>query len=216
MKLTAIRPHPHRPDVFKVMIDNRLVGLLTGEDIARLSLVSGQTIGADIYQHVIERCAYNDFYYRAIRYVDLRLRSISEVRHYLISKHCPATYADDIISKLLNKGLIDENKLVTAFVHDASIGKPTSKRALLLKLRQKNIGQETINSALSGIQIDDEVNLDRLIARKSRQSSYANNQPRLFRFLLRQGFSYEDIAKRIGKPKMSSGRGRSGNRTLFQ
>lgn len=215
MRVTHIRETASRPGIVRVYVDNEAVGLVSLADIKELQLVAGKEIDSTTFDSVVLRAKNLEFYYRALRYADRRLRSKAEVYRYLSSKGCEAEVASSIIAKLVDAGLIDEQRLAEAFVHDTTLTKPVSKKALELKLRKKGLSDQSIAAGLQTNDLDDDKALDELIARKSKQSAYANNQARFFRYLLRQGFSFEAVAARIGKPAISGSGSRSSHRTRF-
>lgn len=213
MKITQIRESASRPGILRVYVDNEDVGLITIADVKELELAVNKDIDSLAFDSLVEKVKNLEFYFRALHYTDRRLRSKTEVSRYLKRQGCAVNVANGIINKLAAAGLIDEARLVEAFVHDVTLSKPLSKKAIELKLRKKGLSEQAITAGLVTGEIDDAKALDDLIARKSKQSSYANNQARFFRYLLRQGFSFEAIAERIGRPEASSSRGRSGHRT---
>lgn len=213
MKVTQMREPANRPGFLKVYVDDDEVGLVSLNDVSELGLIIGNDIDMDKFESLVKKVKDLEHYFLAVRYTDRRLRSEAEVRRYLLSKGCDFEVASKIVAKLTKAGLIDEAKLAEAYVHDAGLAKPLSKKVIKLKLRQKGLSERAINAGMDSAEMDDTQALDALIERKSRQSSYANNQPKFFRYLLTQGFSFEDIAARIGKPQLSSSSHRSGNRT---
>ena len=203
MKVTDIASPASKPGSYRISVDDKPVGYISAEDMFELGIVLNNEIGKDAYEQLLFKVKYHASYSDALRYVDRRLRTKAEVKHYLNSQGCDPDIGADIISRLQKLGLIDEKKVVQAYVHDASLGQPKSRRELELKLRQKQIDPSLIKEELKRVDYDDGQVIDQLIAKKSKLSAYANNQPKLFRYLLSKGFSYDDIAARIGRPKVN-------------
>lgn len=215
MKITALEAMPHKPGLYRVSIDEKPIGYVSSNDVLSLKLVPSQDIDVTIYKELLKQVKYSTFYSKALNYADKRLRSKAEVIRYLKLKGCDSLVAEEIVKQLSSSGIIDEKKLAQAYVHDIASFKPTSKKDLTLKLKQKKIDEGLINATIGNSEFDEGIALDKLIAQKSHLSSYANNQPRFFRYLMSKGFSYEDIAKRIGKPKLNRGSG-SGDSAAFK
>ncbi len=204
MKVTAIEHMPHNPGMYRVSIDNKPLGYLTADDVLSLSLTRGSEISTAGYAQLVSRIKYAAFYTSALRHADRRLRSQAEVKSYLRSRGCDLQTATSIIKELTRLGIIDESKLAEAYVHDSEILKPLSRKMLALKLKQKQIDPELINSTIVASGYDDAQALDKLIS--LRRGRYGGNRARFFRYLLRQGFSYPEIEKRIGRPPSNFGR----------
>ncbi len=203
MRITDIRALVGKPGSYRISVDDKPVGYVSADDIFELGLVINKEIENNSYSQLLVKVKYRSYYSDALRYVDRRLRTRAETERYLNNRGCEPDMTIDIISRLQRSGLIDEKKVAQAYVHDASIGRPKSRRELELKLKQKRIDTALIEEELSKANYDDGQALDQLIAKKSQLSAYTKNQPKLFRYLLSKGFSYEDIADRIGRPKFS-------------
>jgi regulatory protein len=202
MKVTDIKSLTHKAGVYRVAIDNKPLGYLTAVDISNLQLAINKEIDVKDYENIVKQVKYTALYSDALRYSDRRLRSRQEVGRYLISKGSDKQTADKIIGRLVELGIVDEQKLATALIHDSKLSRPMSRKAIELKLKQKHLSQKVIDNELKNSPPTDQQALDLLIKRKASLSAYANNQPKFFRYLLRQGFSYEDIAARIGRPQV--------------
>ena len=200
MKVTEIISLSYRPGLYRVSVDSRPLGYVMPEDIFTLGLVLGRKLNDSEYQQLLATVKYTAWYGAAARYAMRRLRSKSEVVLYLARRDCDRQTASKIANKLEELGIIDEVKLAEAYVHDSLSTKFMSKKALELKLRQKNIDTEIIVRELESSKVQDTEMLDALIAKKKDMPSYANNKERLFRYLLNKGFRYEDISARIGRP----------------
>jgi regulatory protein len=198
MKITAIESMPHKPGMYRISIDNKPLGYLTADDVLSFSITRGSEIQAETYSRLIARIKYAAYYSSALKYADRRFRSEIEVSRYLRTRGCDSETAGSIVKELSSLGIIDESKLAAAFVHDTELLKPTSRSMLTLKLRQKQIDPELIDSAIDASGYDDSQALDRIVSLK--RDRYKGNQARFFRYLLSQGFSYTEIEKRIGRP----------------
>lgn len=216
MKITSIFSPVNKPGLYRIGVDNKSVGYISASDVSELGIVVNTVIEKDIYEQLLSRAKYTEFYRDALSYADRRLRSKKELRHYLSNKGCDEQTRDKIIARLEELGIIDEQKLAEAMIHDVGLSRPRSKKALRLKLQQKQIPLAIIDKSLDEVDYDDHAALDELIKRKSHLSAYRNNQLKFFRYLLSQGFDYEDIVSRIGRPDTSGSNSRGGYRTLFK
>ncbi len=198
MKVTAIEPKANQTALYRVVVDGKPLGYVRAEDIIGLDIRVNRDLNRQAYSKLIRQIKYTDCYMKAVKYADLRLRSKSEVEFYLKRHGCDPVIAREITSRMESFGLIDEAKLAAAFIHDAELVKPVSRRLLIAKLKQKGISQDVISANLAESGYDEQSVLDQLIAKKA--PYYKDNQSRFFHYLLRQGFNYDAIAKRIGSP----------------
>ena len=187
-------------EMIRVVVDNRPIGRVTAATVLRLDLRAGQELSAAQFRRLREAVTYAGFYQEAGRYCARRLRSREEVRVYLAKHSCPLVLAKRVIDQLVSSGLIDEEQLAAALIHDAGLGRPLSRLALEKKLQGKHLDPELIDRVLEKAGTNDERALLEAIAKKQGQPSYLKDKPKLFRYLLRQGFAYSLIVKHLGRP----------------
>lgn len=196
--LTAVNG---KPGIYFISVDGKPIGKIAAEDIFKFGLVVNKSISETTYLELVGRVEYLLHYYQALSYASRRLRSKEELKRYLVKRKCIGVVADSIIDELDRLGIIDEQKLVEAYIHDSEFSSPMSKKMLILKLKQKKIDQQTIDNELIKNDYDDTDALDALIAKKANLTAYKKNKNKFFRYLISRGFKYEDIAKRIGRPE---------------
>jgi SOS response regulatory protein OraA/RecX len=216
MKVTQLKALNGRALAYGIFIDGQQIGRFRAEDILEFGLVLNKDISPAVYGRLLERAEYNEYFIRALHYTDSRLRSAAEVKRYLIARGCQLRSADNIVNQLEITGLINETKLAEAYVHDLTMQRPLSSHLLAAKLLRKGIKRTVVETELAKLEPKDEaMALDLSIAKKQNQASYASNQPKLFRYLLNQGFGFEEIAARIGRPGFSGDPGGRRHRTGF-
>jgi len=201
VKVTDIQNLANKPGFYRVSVDNKALGYVDPAVVSSLGLAINKTISDDDYQVLIKQIKFTALYTKAIRYADRRLRSKAEVADFLRVNGSDDQMSGKIIDRLMELSIIDEQKLARAYIHDVQLSRPLSLKVIKLKLQQKKIPDLIIDQELTKLKQTDRDSLDLLINKKAKSYNYANNQPKLFRYLLRQGFSYEDIATRIGHPK---------------
>jgi regulatory protein len=107
---------------------------------------------------------------------------------------------EETLEKLRGDGLANDGQFAAAWVENRSTFRPRSRRALAMELRQKGLGDETVRSAVSGV---DEEALAYEAARKrvSRLKSleWPEFRKKLSEFLARRGFPYAVIASTVSK-----------------
>ena len=79
------------------------------------------------------------------------------------------------------------------WVDNRRLLKSTSQRRLQMELRQKRVADEVIQQTLANDPTDERQVLSDLIARKRKIARFAADDQKLMAYLIRQGFSYEDV-----------------------
>lgn len=100
-------------------------------------------------------------------------------------------FSKTIISRLLSKGYLDDQKFAEFYVENRFVKKGVSGKRLKVELMKKGISNEIIDEVLNGR--NDEEELDKMIARK--RAKY--DDEKLIQYLCRQGFSYELVKEKI-------------------
>ncbi|MCQ2342277.1 MAG: RecX family transcriptional regulator [Paludibacteraceae bacterium] len=130
---------------------------------------------------------------------------IAKAEHYTASaEHCimdiqlklrqwECTFADEqtVISHLIQRGFIDEQRYASAFVHDKLLFHGWGKIKMQAALRAKHIDDSYISAALDNI---DETDYFDTLGKVAKSKKNASREQRI-RFLLQRGFSYDDIRK---------------------
>lgn len=100
-----------------------------------------------------------------------------------------------IISRLLDKGYLDDRKFAEWYVENRFTVKGVSKKRLKMELMKKGVASEIIGEVLDGR--DDEEEILKMIAKK--RAKY--DDEKLLAYLCRQGFSYDLARKAIEDSK---------------
>lgn len=198
MRLTNIRALASHSNLYEIAIDHEVLGVIGADELLDLGLVLNMELDDPTYIRLKSSIGYGYYYRQALQYVSQRLRSQGELRNYLRKKGCDQENNAKIIEALAHLGLVDDQKLSAAFIHDALLTRPLSRKLIEQKLRQKQVDEEIISLQLKNY--DDESALNQLIAKKSQLSAYRGKQVKFFRYLLSQGFDYQSIAAKIGPP----------------
>ena len=190
-----------RKVMYAIYVDQELVGYLNAQRVLDMGLVVNQVLPEEAYTKLIQTINFTKYYLSGLHYADRRLRSKAEVSRYLLSIGCMLSDAELIVSKLSDLGIVDDLKLAKAYVHDLLISKPQSKKMLAVKLSKKLIDKDIISQVIDEQVIEEADSLQAVVGRKSKLSAYRNNQPRLFRYLLSQGYSFDEVSAVIGLPE---------------
>ena len=86
----------------------------------------------------------------AARYLELRTRSIDEVRRHLGAARFPNSLVEGTITRLVELGLLDDQAFAEAWVESRDRARPRGSQALRRELALKGIDRETIEGLLAG------------------------------------------------------------------
>jgi regulatory protein len=192
MKITSIKQQVKQAGRYSVFVDDAYSFSLSESLLLQTKIVSGQELSAEQVHGFKQLSADDKIYARALRYIAMRPRSMWEMSTYLKRKDAPEALVDQIIEKLTDLGLLNDEKYATSFVHDRQLLRPTSRRKLELELKMKRIADQHIRTAIAANEVQEVDNLAQVIAKKRRQSKYQDDQ-KLMQYLARQGFGYSDI-----------------------
>lgn len=196
MIITAIKKQVKNPDRYSVFVDTKYSFSLGSEALLSSRLVVGQELSAQELKEQKEQASDDKIYNACLNYIARRMRSKWEMELYLKRKNASPTLLNNILNKLSEKGMIDDEKFALSFVNDRNLLKPTSRRKLILELRSKKIPESTINKVIQDDSNQEIVNLSKIVDAKRRQSKYKDNQ-KLMQYLARQGFNYSDIKEAL-------------------
>ncbi len=133
---------------------------------------------------------------RAMRLLSYRPRSEAEIRERLRKAGVEEPIIDQVILKLRENNLINDEEFSKEWIDNRSTFRPRSKRMLQMELKQKGIPQDIIKKTLD--EAEDDVSLALQAARK-RAHRWTGLDESEFRkkvigFLGQRGFSYGAIS----------------------
>jgi len=139
-------------------------------------------------------------YQQSMLYLSYRARSESEIRQNLRKHNIPEEIVEGTLERLRSDGLANDNQFARAWVENRNTFRPRSRRALAMELRQKGLDDETVASAVAGVD-EEALAYDAARKRAPRLKSLEWNEFRkkLSEFLARRGFPYSVIASVVSK-----------------
>jgi regulatory protein len=193
MKITSIKQQTKRADRYSIFVEGKYEFSLSEVALLDSKLASGQELTKQQVSDYKKLSADDKLYNQTLRYVAMRPRSRWEIEFYLeYKKHASPPLAEDILNKLTNIGLIDDDKLARSMVNDRRLLRPTSRRKMMAELRKKRISDDIIEQAIGTERENEQAALRSVIESKRRQTKYLDDM-KLMQYLARQGFNYDDI-----------------------
>jgi regulatory protein len=197
MKITALEPQARHPNRLNLYVDERFALGLSAIVAARLHV--GQTVSEADLAEIARAEALEDAHEKALRFLEPRPRSTTEVRQQLQKKGVAPDLCEAVLARLTEAQLLDDAAFAKYWVENREQFRPRAGRALRFELRRKGLSTEAIAEALASIDEDESA----YRAGQERARRWSGLDPREFRdklgaFLVRRGFSYA-TAKRAAE-----------------
>lgn len=206
MKITALEPHPRRPDWWIISLDNAPDFALDGAVVVARNLTPGRDLADTELAELLALVAERELLEAALVYLAVRPRSRSEMRRRLMRRrpHTPPPepeVVERVLSQLEARRLLNDGAFASYWVEQRERFSPRGARALTQELRQRGVDRETA-AAAADPERDDERALaaGRVRARVLRASDYLSFKNKLGPYLIRRGFSYgtaRDVVRQL-------------------
>lgn len=192
MKITSIKQQVKRAGRYSIYLDGKYSFSLGENELLKLGLHSGQELTEEELASYQDESEYGKWFDRTLNLLSFRLRSEWELRDYLKRKDAPPEVIDKILNKLSINGYVNDQQFAKSWVDNRRLLKATSRRKLMMELKQKRIPTDIIEAVLADDkeQTDEREVLRELVAKK--QARYPDKL-KLMQYLARQGYSYDDI-----------------------
>jgi regulatory protein len=195
-RVTAIQAQKRNSQRINVYLD--------GEFAFGLSRFTGAwlEVGQELSEEKISALKLEDrhemAHQQAINFINYRMRSEKEVRQNLNKHDVPEFVIDDVVDRLRESGLIDDEKFARQWVDNRLEFRPRSRQLLVYELRQKGISTELIDQTLVDVD-DDELAYLACVkhAHKWNDLDRSEFNRKLSNFLARRGFTYGLIASTV-------------------
>jgi len=193
-KITAITAQKKNPNRVNISLDGEFSFGLSRIVAAWLRV--GQDLSDEKIAALQNEDAREVAYTKALRFLGYRPRSVQEVRENLHKHEIPETVIDEVLARLQETNLLNDQKFAQMWVENRSTFRPRSRRALALELRLKGLEDEVVQETLNEYVDENALALEaaRKYLRKVQRLEWPDFRQKLGGFLGRRGFSYEVIA----------------------
>lgn len=188
-QITAIAPQARHADRFNLYLDEQFALGISALTAARLRI--GQALSDDELENLKEQASFELAYEKALRFLEPRPRSTTEVKQHLVKKKISAAVAERVTTRLSDAGLLDDAAFAKYWVENREQFRPRAARALRFELKRKGLSSGAIADAVGAI--DESESAYRAGAARAKrwrtleQRAFAE---KLTAFLVRRGFSY--------------------------
>lgn len=184
---------------YRVYLDNEDKIDLYEDTIINNKLLYSKEIDNKTIEDINNDNIINDIYNKCLKYIGIRIRSHKEMKEYINRYTNDEIVIENIFTKLLNSGLLNDELFTKAFVHDKYLLTSWGPHKIANELRCHNINENIINSYVYDIKekaID--ARIDKQI-QKLKKRNKKNIRNKIYTNLLSLGYSNEAILRNINK-----------------
>jgi regulatory protein len=193
-KITALRKEGGRGKRVKVFLDGKSAFSLEAEVAAKEHLQVGEELSTAQIEALGRSDGFQRCFNAAVHYLGYRPRSEAEMRERLYRRGFRDESVEAVITKLKEKGLLDDVSFAQFWKDNREMFSPRSQRLTKLELRRKGIANNIIEQITGAV--NDEDSAYRAASGKAGRlllSDYQSFRRRLGGYLRRRGFDYEVI-----------------------
>jgi regulatory protein len=192
MKVTAIKQQVKNPERVSIFVDGKYEFSLSLDELVKYKLKNNEELGKGDLKRFKKISADGKLRTRSLEWLINRPHSEREFRDYLYRKKIEAEQIDSLVNEFTEKGYLDNLKFAAWFTElQARRGK--SDRAIRSELFKKGIGREVTDEVLQTGAGDESERLKAMIEKKKKLSRYKNDQQKLMKYLVSQGFNWQMV-----------------------
>ena len=197
-KITGIEVQKRTPNRVNIYLDGEFAF-----GLARI-VAAWLRVGQELSEEKIEQLQAEDARERAFQqamlFLSYRARSESEIRANLRKHEIPETVIEQTLERLRQNGFANDDQFAHAWVENRTTFRPRSRRMMAMELRQKGLDDETVQSAVEGV--DDEATAYEVARKRAprwKALEWNDFRKKLSEFLARRGYSYSVIAPVVSR-----------------
>lgn len=194
MKITTIKQQVKQPDRVSVFLDGKYVFSLTLDQLLHECLKKGDELPEQEIERLKKISLEGKIKMRALEWVLGRPHSVKEFMDYCRRKKIDDDLAGVMCAEFMDRKYLDDAVFAEWFSENRA-RKNRSSRQILSELAAKGVSGETARGAAKKHAQDTNA-LVALIAKLRSKPRYADEQ-KLIAYLVRKGFSYQDVKTQL-------------------
>lgn len=209
MKVTKLEQQKKNISRFNVYIDDQFFAGISSNTLAEFNLYKDKEVEEDILKEILHQELKHRFLDRAVGYLTRAPKTTFQLRRYLkdlrykkkgkwfdedVKINFQEIY-DEIINRLENMQLLDDEEYARMFVQSRIKNKPRGKFVLVSELMSKGVDREIAKNITDEL-IEDEYDiLKKTFYKKYKSYKLDLSETKKLSYLQRKGFSYDLIKK---------------------
>lgn len=184
-------------DNYNIYLSNGEVLSLHEKVITENELLLRKEIDKILYDKLIHDNKIYDLVQMAIKYISVRLRSIKEMKMYLLKKEATSDEVEVVINKLLEIGYLDDDRFTKAYIKDKLNFTMMGDYKIKMELNRLGVDSLIIEENIN--EIDDSVIEDKIKKiiekdiRTNKKYSGIALKNKIYNHLLTQGYSKDKV-----------------------
>lgn len=185
-----------RSNLYEISFKNGDKYKIYDDIILKYELLIDKEVAKKKLEKILEDNALLAAYYRALKYINTKMRTELEIRKYLERYEFTKKQIDYAVSKLKDEGYIDEKRYVQAFINDALNLTLNGPKKIKEELKKLGINEVVIDDYIS--QIDDGEwipRIKRIVEKKAKVNKQGERafKNKVYSDLILLGYYSEDI-----------------------
>lgn len=182
---------------YNVYLSNGEVLNLQEQVITENELLLKKEISQELYNKLVRDNKIYELMEMAVKYISIRLRSIKEIKDYLLKKGGSNNEVEDAVQRLIELGYLDDDRFTKAFIKDKL--KFTTIGDYKIKMQLNNLGVSSSVIEDNMDKIDNNIieeKIKKIIEKdKKRNKKYTGQilKNKIYNHLLNQGYSQDKV-----------------------
>lgn len=196
-QITAITPQKRKKRV-NIFLDGQFSFGVDLETLAKTDLRVGQVLSEEKIEEIVKEAELTQVLARVLKFLSFRPRSEKEVTDWFLRKEVGFKTQALIRRKLKKQKLLDDKEFSRWWLEQRILFRPQGSRLLRFELKRKGISEGTIEEVFQ--EVKDSFSEKKLAGkaalkklRSLKNLSQEKTKEKLTSFLLRRGFSWEEV-----------------------
>ena len=182
---------------YNVYLSNGEVLNLQEQVITENELLLKKEMSQELYNKLVRDNKIYELMEMAVKYISIRLRSIKEVKDYLLKKGGSNNEVEDAVQKLIESGYLDDNRFTKAFIKDKLKFTTIGDYKIKMQLNKLGVSTSIIEDNMN--KIDEHIieeKIKKIIEKDKKTNKKYSGQilkNKIYNHLLNQGYSQEKV-----------------------
>lgn len=137
---------------------------------------------------------------KALQYASKAMKTTKEIEDYLWKHKVPKEHYEEIIGRLMDLGLIDDNRYLEMYLQEKFEYSKDGSMKIKSKLYTKGYSSKDVDPHLPKFREKERENLRELVEQKVKSNpAILDNKQKFVRFLMNKGYEYSLISEALSK-----------------
>jgi len=195
MKITKIEQQKKDEKRYSIFLDGKFAFGLSGTDVLYFKLKEGEELEPKKYEYILEHKVYEEAKTKAFNYISVGYKTEKEVKDKLFSKEYSEEVVDKVIELLKKYDYVNDVTYAKKFIEYRTNVKKQGEFKIKHDLKLKGVSNDIISEVFEEFESDTNDTIVALIEKKAKGEKEFDfkEKQRITGFLLRKGFSYDEI-----------------------